>query len=337
MQHSTTCAIVLAGGYATRLYPLTLNKPKPLLPVAGKPIIDYVIDLIRQVNPDTTVISTNKRFKPEFDTWATTTPIKVKVVAEETLREEEKPGAVKALHQLLQQYTGYDTYIVIGGDNLMTLNLKEMLELHNRTGSPVIAAYTLKDPREASRYGVIESTINGTITTLVEKPKLPKSNLIATCCYILPAHTPKLLQEYLEKGGKPDAPGYFIEWLVKKTKTLAYKFKGTWFDIGTPEAYLKANLTLITHSISPKAEVSSSEAVESIVEEKAKLNKSLIVSSYIGHSTAVENSTVKKSVILPKAKVEDSTVSNSIIGENSVIKAHRLKKAYLPDHTKIGT
>lgn len=193
---------------------------------------------------------------------------------------------MRALYQVAQEYTGYDTYLVIGG-NLLTLSLREMLELHYRTGKPVIAAYTLRDVREASRYGVIESTVDGTIARLVEKPRNPKSNLIAACCYALPAATPKLLEEYLEAEGKPDAPGYFIEWLVHREQTLAYRFKGIWYDIGTPRAYLEANMALTKHMISENARVEGSPTSESMIESGAHIVASTAQSSYIGHEARV--------------------------------------------------
>ena len=231
-------AIILAGGYGTRLRPLTGGIAKPLLPVEGKPIIDYIVErLLNLQGIDQIVVSTNERFEGQFSEWLSRRRHrKVKVVAEPSHGEDDKLGAVRALSRLVEGLNSRD-YLVVAGDNLFTSGLKDMVEYYRSKGSPVVALFDVGDLEVVKRYGCVEVEADGRITGFVEKPERPKSTLAATCIYALPEGSLKRVREYLEEGNDPDAPGYFVQWLCRRERVYGYVLQGYWSDIGTPESY----------------------------------------------------------------------------------------------------
>ncbi|HID08729.1 TPA: nucleotidyltransferase family protein, partial [Candidatus Micrarchaeota archaeon] len=221
--------VILAGGYAKRLWPLTLNRPKPLLPVAGRPIIDYLFSGM----PKGTVpiLSVNRRFAREFAEWLSRSRYKAELVVEETRSEEEKLGAVGALAYLVKRLEIDEDLLVVGGDNIFPFTLEEFAAVYS--GRPLVAVYRLRDRGLARRYGVAE--VEGKrVVRFVEKPKDPLSDLVSTACYLFPARVLPLLGEFLREAEKgKDAPGYFLQWLLSREEIEAFVFDGPWFDIGS--------------------------------------------------------------------------------------------------------
>lgn len=235
-------AIVLAGGFAKRLWPLTKNIPKPLLDIGGKPIIDYIIkQLISIKSIETIYVSTNKKFKNHFFSWLKTMDNNnIEIVVEPTYKEEEKFGAVKGIYFVLQEKQIYDDILIVAGDNIFEFKLLELINFFKTKKAPVIALYDLKDIELAKQMGVVEIDNTSKIIDFVEKPEKPKSTLIAICCYVFPKDIVNIISKYINENNNPDSPGYFIAWLVKKTPCFGYKISGKWFDIGTPESLKKA-------------------------------------------------------------------------------------------------
>jgi glucose-1-phosphate thymidylyltransferase len=232
--------IILAGGYAKRLQPLTKNKPKPLLPVAGKPILKYILEKVEELPVNHIILSTNMRFKSEFEEWLAVNGYgDVDVVADDSRCEEEKPGAVKALAELTANL--HDDRLIVAGDNLFTDGLKGMVEMFNRLRAPVIALYDVKSLEAAKNYSTVTVNQDGRIVGFTEKPSNPKTTLIGTCIYIFPSRILPKIKEYVDKGLGADEPGRFIEWLHKQEPVYGYRLKGEWWDIGTPETYTQAN------------------------------------------------------------------------------------------------
>ena len=244
-------AIILAGGYAKRLWPLTKNKPKPLLPVAGKPILEYVLEKIMELNINRIILSTNMRFKANFEKWLEDYGYKeVRVVADRSYREEEKPGAVKALAELTQNIQ--NDCLILAGDNIFTSSLKNMVKTYNRINAPMVALYNIKNLKLAKKFSTAILDQNNRIIEFIEKPTKPKTTLIGTCIYILPRKTLPRIGEYIVKGFGRDEPGRFIEWLCKQEPVYGYMLEGEWWDIGNPETYEKANQHFL--SLSTKKE-----------------------------------------------------------------------------------
>jgi len=233
-------SIILAGGFATRLLPVTKHIPKPLLPVNGKPIIDYIIRNVEQIdNVDKIIISTNKKFENHFKYWLSGLKIKkdVELFVEPTMSEEEKFGSIKAIEYIINKKKINDDCLVVGGDNLFELNLRNFVENFKKNRDPIVALYDIGDVNKAKRFGVMKLDENNIVKLFEEKPENPKSTLVSTACYIFPKRTLKLFSEYVNNGYNKDAPGFFLQWLYKKTRVVGYPFKGYWFDIGTLDAY----------------------------------------------------------------------------------------------------
>lgn len=241
-------AIILAGGYAKRLWPLTKNKPKPLLPVAGKPILEYVLEKVIELNINHIVLSTNMRFKVNFEKWLEDYGLgRVEVVADKSYKEEEKPGAVKALAELTQNIK--NDCLILAGDNIFTSSLKDMVKTYKRINTSIVALYNIKDLKLAKKFSTAILDQDNRIVEFIEKPTKPKTTLIGTCIYIFPKKTLPRIREYIAKGFGKDEPGRFIEWLCKQEPVYGYMLNGEWWDIGTPETYKKANehfLSLLT-------------------------------------------------------------------------------------------
>lgn len=234
-------AIVLAGGFAKRLWPLTLNRPKPLLEVCGRPILDYVIEKVRSAGIRRAIVTVNRRFEEDFRRWLRERGYEgVELVVEKSTREEEKPGAVAAIAGVLDRVGGEDA-LVVAGDNIFTEGLEGFLRFYRRVRSPVIGVYRLREEGLARLYANVVLDEKGRVVEFVEKPEVPRGPLIAMCLYALPNEALRMVREYLAEGGNPDAPGYFIEWLVKRTEVYGYVFGGLWFDIGDMESYRRAN------------------------------------------------------------------------------------------------
>lgn len=237
-------ALILAAGYATRLYPLTRNYPKPLLPVAGKPIIDHIaakIEALRGV--DEIIVVTNSKFASLFERWAKrrSGSLRVTVVDDLTSTPELRRGAIGDLHFVIGSKGITEDLLVIGGDNLFDSGLEEFAVFSSsKSPAGVIGAYDIKDRRKAGKYGVV-SLDSGRVVDFQEKPAHPASALVGMCLYYLPGFKLGLVDEYLKEGNKKDAVGFFIEWLRSKEDVFCFVFGGRWYDIGHHDSYREAD------------------------------------------------------------------------------------------------
>jgi glucose-1-phosphate thymidylyltransferase len=232
-------AIVLAGGYAKRLWPLTLNTPKALLPIAGKPIIDHIIEKLEALNPPLSriVLSTNLRFQPQFQEWIAARAYgNVVLVPDESASETEKPGAIKAMANIMASF-GEDDVLVIAGDGMFKDDLVGMLQTFNQKKTVVVALYQVKNLDEAKRCATITTNRKGKILEFTEKPAQPKTTMVCGAVYAFPKQVRKRFEEYLALGLPTDQPGRFIEWLHKKEPVYGYSLKDYLWDIGTHDGY----------------------------------------------------------------------------------------------------
>jgi glucose-1-phosphate thymidylyltransferase len=237
-------AIVLAGGFAKRMWPLTKNKPKQLLPLAGRPMLDYVLEKLEPVSELNQVfISTNAKFEDSFKTYLTTisTNKSIELFIEDTHSEQEKLGSVGALGFLIRENKIDDELIVIGGDNLFEFQMNEFLSFFKLKVANVVALYDLDSIEDAKLYGVVEVDSNNKIIGFSEKPSQPRSTLVSTACYLFTRTGVKNILRYLDEGNDPDKIGHFIEWLYQNDDTFGFLYKGYWFDIGSFESYDSAN------------------------------------------------------------------------------------------------
>lgn len=238
--------IILAGGYAKRLWPVTKNMPKQLLPVAGKPIIEYPIENIELTNAiKEVIISVNAYFEPNFREWFTKYQFrkKTKLVIEKTYSDKEKLGSIGALNYLIKKLDLKGSLLVIGGDNLFDFSLRRFINYYREKKASVVALYNTKDKSKIkAKYGIAELDKKNKLIGFEEKPENPKTSLVNTACCILSNDDVKLIPKYIEEGNNRDAFGYLLIWLIKRKPVYGFTFDTPWFDIGSFEAYDNANL-----------------------------------------------------------------------------------------------
>jgi glucose-1-phosphate thymidylyltransferase len=238
-------AVILAGGYAKRLWPLTKDKPKPLLRIAGRAIIEYVLKEIETTTDiDEIIISTNSKFEDKFREWLKKykSNKKVKLIAEPTMAEGEKLGSVGALGFLIKKIRLDEDMLIIGGDNIFEFKLKDFIGFIKKKQSSGLAFYDIKYKEKVKeRYGIGVLDKNKIMIDFQEKPEKPKSSLVSTACYLFIKKDINLINKYLEEGNNPDAMGFFISWLYKKEKVYGFVFDQPWFDIGSFESLEQAN------------------------------------------------------------------------------------------------
>jgi glucose-1-phosphate thymidylyltransferase len=232
-------ALILAAGYATRLYPLTANRSKMLLPVGGRSVVDYVLDRIREVQEIEEVhLVTNAKFADSFRDWA---PPGVTVHDDGTTSEDDRLGAIGDLRLVLER-VGTDHWLVIAGDNLFDYSLRDYVDWWRTKGeASAVAVYEHPDRELVKQYGVVALDDDERILDFVEKPNDPPSNLAATATYLFHSEHAALVARYLDEGNSPDQPGRFVEWLYTRAPVYGYRFRGEWLDIGNREQLLEAD------------------------------------------------------------------------------------------------
>jgi len=236
--------IILAGGYAKRLWPLTKNTPKQLLSIGGRLMIEYIMEKIEnQEEIDKIMISTNKKFKDNFKKWLSgyKSSKDIELIIEPTLSEENKLGSVGALGYLIEKKNISEELMIIGGDNLFEFDLKDLIDYYREKDGDIVALYDLKSIQKARNYGVAIVDENNQIIDFVEKPKNPPSTLVSTACYILSPEGVRSVLTYLDKGENPDAVGFFVKWLINRERVFGFVFSGRWFDVGSLESLKEAD------------------------------------------------------------------------------------------------
>jgi glucose-1-phosphate thymidylyltransferase len=252
-------AIVLAAGYATRLRPLTESFPKPLLPVGGRPMIDWIVERIEEVaDLEGIHVVTNARYAADFARWADDRGIQVH--DDGTTSNEDRLGAIGDLRLTIEdaRLQG-DDLLVIAGDNLFDYSLAEYVKWwHGRGEASAVAVRRIPDRELIKHYGVVTVDKDDRITSLVEKPQNPQGDLAATATYIFHHAHAARVQEYLEEGNSPDQPGRFLAWLVPRVPVYGYAFEGLWMDIGDRQQLLEAdNLLRDRRGLPRRAEYST--------------------------------------------------------------------------------
>lgn len=235
-------AIILAGGYAKRLWPLTITQPKPLLPVEGKPVVAYVIDRVDELGDRVNgiMILTNHTFRSDFEkvlpTWGRAD---IHVVDDGSSSEETKIGAIGALGKIADMIAG--DFLVLAGDCLFRDSLTGMLSLYDRVRAPVVALYPPENEDQMLRGSYAAISGEGIVTQYVERPSSARPGLVGAVIYSFPRSIVNRIVEYLDLGLPKDEPGRFVEWLHKKERLHGYVFASDVWDIGTAEAYGKAS------------------------------------------------------------------------------------------------
>lgn len=239
--------IILAAGYATRLYPLTLTQPKPLLTVAGKPMVDYVLDNLATIQGlDRVYLVTNDKFAGHFERWAehyraTKAQLNFTIVNDGSTDDTNKLGAIGDLHLVLTREGVADDVIVVAADNLFSETLEAFGTFCHEKNQPVLGIYDVGSLDQARKYGVVDVDDTGKILSFEEKPANPASSQIGIALYFYPKATLPLIQQYIAEGNNPDQPGRLIQWLYPRTDVFTWNVPGLWFDIGSKETLEEAN------------------------------------------------------------------------------------------------
>jgi len=239
--------IILAAGYATRLYPLTLTLPKPLLPVAGKPMVEYVLDNLAPIGGiDRIVVVTNAKFAGHFQKWAdnyseTKAKLNFTVVNDGSTDDTNKLGAIGDIHYVLKTQKLDDDLIIVAGDNLFSERLEGFGKFVREKNAPVLAVYDVGNLEEIKKYNSISVDGVGRITFFEEKPKNPTSTITGIALYYYPKETLKLIDQYIAEGNNPDQPGRLVQWLYPRTPFYTWRVPGIWYDIGSKETLEEAN------------------------------------------------------------------------------------------------
>lgn len=234
--------LILAAGYATRLYPLTENFPKPLLNIGGKTILDWLVDdLIKNTNIDEFIVISNHKFVEEFQKWKKDKfkirPYAITVIDDGTSTNETRLGAVNDIKLAVQRLNLTDDLLVMAGDNILDFSLYEFIKFGKDKNNSCVMCYEENELKKQKKTAIITINDNSLITSYEEKPEKPKGNLAVPPFYFFIASDVKLINEALDEGCGYDAPGSFAAWLSKKMPMYAYIMPGKRYDIGDIESY----------------------------------------------------------------------------------------------------
>jgi glucose-1-phosphate thymidylyltransferase len=232
-------AYLLAAGYATRLHPLTLDRPKPLLEVAGAPILTHILRRVEAI-PDLreVVVIGNHRFAAGLQAWCESTPCRVPVslLDDGSTHDADKLGAIGDIAFALDRVPPVDEdWLVVAGDNLLAFDLVPFYQAFRRAARPMLVLREVPRGGGPSRYNEVSVDAKGRVLRFREKPDDPRTGLAAMALYLFTPEVASELRAYLREGGNPDAPGHFIAWLVDRCEVVSRPMQGEWFDIGTPE------------------------------------------------------------------------------------------------------
>ncbi len=252
-------ALILAAGYATRLYPLTLNTPKPLIKLVNKPILDYIVDQIDAVSlVDKIFVVGNEKFNQQFEEWITPRqalcPGRFVLINDGSTAVENRLGAIGDIGLAIERGAIDDDLLIVGGDNLFDFDLNEFaaVSVRNKPSHSMCLYMPATKQIDLRQYGIASVDRDGCILNFEEKPKNPRSNLVATCIYFIPKEKLCLIAKYLSEGNHNDTPGSYMAWLAKTDHVYGKTCKGTWFDLGDFEALSQAVLHLRGQKISDK-------------------------------------------------------------------------------------
>lgn len=317
-------AFVLAGGFATRLWPLTEKRAKPLLPLAGIPLLTRIVENIPQEIPVT--VSTNAAFAAGFDAWKAAQERPITLAVEQTTHDAEKLGALGAVAQWLRQAAIADDVLLLTGDNYFGFSMADFLGAYHQ-GTTLLAAHDIGDLEKAKTFGVITlKPMDNSIAAFVEKPKHPLSTLVSTGCSILPRETLPILAAYAREH--PDNIGGVFEELLRQDRRIDCSvFSEPWFDVGSYDAYIEATQALAP----PGAPVIHPSA--SVDEESRRAFAGSVV---IGAGTVVERSSLRDTILFENCRVADCTLERCIVDDACRLRGIDLTGKMLRSGTNIS-
>ncbi|MFB6145805.1 MAG: sugar phosphate nucleotidyltransferase [Candidatus Nanohaloarchaea archaeon] len=316
-------AIVLAGGHATRLWPITKNRAKPLLPLGDKPIIDFIVGDLEDDVEDI-IISTNNKFASDFEDYIDEYDRDARVVVEDQDSEDEKPGTIGAIIKLIDKEDIDDDLLVIGGDNYYSFDASEFIEFCQEREAPANVVYDVKDDELASQFGIVDVK-KDKIVGFKEKPEEPPSTLASIACYYFPKDKVSLYNKYEEHFGDSDIPaeqyldepGRLIEWAHEQTDMYAYSFDGDWFDIGTAKGYLQATDKVVDGNIIEGGTKNCEMGENVILMENSELEDVTVENSIIFNDVSIKKAEIRNSIVDQHSEIADADLNGAIVGEHT--------------------
>ncbi|MAG21811.1 MAG: hypothetical protein CL943_00705 [Candidatus Diapherotrites archaeon] len=239
-------AIIPAAGYATRMYPLTKDKAKPLLEVKGKKMVEHVIGKISEISDVNEIfVVTNAKFYDQFVEWSKgfESKIPIKILNDGTTSNEDRLGSMGDINFVIESEKIEEEIIIVNSDNLFTFELTDLTEFFKEKGTPVIGLYDTRSIEEAKKMGNPEIDDSNRVVGFVEKPPEPKSTLCSVGIYAYTKEGVAMIKQYLDEGNPPDKTGDFVDWLYQRTPVYGFVFdkpEDKWFDIGSLETYEEA-------------------------------------------------------------------------------------------------
>ncbi|MBI2106130.1 nucleotidyltransferase family protein [Candidatus Woesearchaeota archaeon] len=235
--------LLLAAGYSTRLYPLTENFPKPLLDIAGKPVINYLVEKLEKLNELKEVyVITNSKFYNPFLSWRNSlkTSLKIEIIDDGTNNKDNRLGAIGDIQFVINKKKLDDDLLILGGDQLFKFYLNDFVDFFKKENKDVTMVIKERNKDLIKQSSCVVLDKNKKLIFFEEKPENPSSDLISRCIYIYKKDTLKLIEKYLEEKNNPDQPGRFVQWLYKKKEILGFISNNDIIDIGTHETLEKA-------------------------------------------------------------------------------------------------
>jgi len=318
--------IILCGGYSERLWPLTLNLSKHLLPVGGTPVLSHVLQCVQESSLVKNVyLLTNPKFAPQIKDFlkvhrAAHKSTNISPLVEPAATPRGKLGPVGALGYAVDVLKPRDL-LILAGDNLFGFKLDDFLQSARRSGRSANAIYKFPFSEDVSEYGVVNLSAENTVSDFQEKQAISTYRNISTACYFLQANDVELIPKYIRGGGNADSLGSFIHWLISQGCPLqGYVFSSFWFDVGTREKLLEANWKFLNDvnrgylgkktSIKGPAQIEPSSTIED-----SKIGPYV----YVGTDVEIVNSDVHNSIIMDGSSIRHSSIINSIVGPRSSI------------------
>jgi glucose-1-phosphate thymidylyltransferase len=235
-------ALILSAGYGTRLYPLSENKAKALLPIGGKAMVEHIIEKVEDIPEiDEICMVVNRKFYQDFRIWLDgfRARKRIRLFNDGSTDDSNKLGAIGDIRFAIERGELSEDLLVVAGDNLFDFDMSPFVKFSGEKGTAV-GLYRVQPMELARRYSVVDINEKQRLLSFKEKPEYPRTNLIAICLYLFPKEKLELVSEYLEGGNNPDAPGYYIKWLVENEAVYGFPFSGRWFDIGDLKSYEEA-------------------------------------------------------------------------------------------------
>lgn len=302
---------VLAGGFATRLWPLTERRAKPLLPLCGKPILSHVVDAVPAGIPVS--VSTNAVFEQDMRRWAKSSHrTDIDIVVEDTGHDDQKLGALGALAKWVREADIHEDVLLLAGDNYCECDMATFVSAFR--GNPLLAAHDLGETGRARQFGTVvfspqlePGTLLHAVIGFEEKPQNPRSSCVSAGWWVLPARTLPVVEEYARQ--KPDnVGGIFEEFLRRSIAVDCYAFTERWKDIGSFGSYLDIHKTLMggKQDMDPKATVDATSVLKGSVS--------------LGPKTSIKASTITDSIVFGSSTIEDCVLTDCMVDENCVLK-----------------